>query len=330
MHPNDLELLDLAEGINFARAAEVAGHVRGCAQCSAALLEMAAATDEAELPTSNDADFIRFPATRMNEDHPEPAAGQIWKAQWEGTSAIVLVTSASDTDVQVSPVIDAEDADDGSVLLSPEFIGWAIAVRAVAAVTMPTCVLDYCLAVLDESQLERISSVRHGAQGDGLPIVNPLDERWDGAAFLQLQLRRLETAGWVPAGMVEPVDFIRSQWTGPRALSEAIGVTPGRALEILNGAGALTDGERAAVLHATGQAVGAGSPPPDLRWALDQPQVRPLWRKFAAVNHATDTAEFRWQTYSNGSFALAARSSASMTARGRALATVKQVLDAGA
>jgi hypothetical protein len=329
-HPNDLDLLDLSEGVAFERSPEVAAHVQGCDSCATALAEMSNASERSLSVAVLAPTAIQLPIRSQEEQRPAPAAGQIWKAAWDGASAILLVVSTQDALLTVLPVIDAQEADDSSVLLPPESTGWATAVRAALQAVVPLCTLDYCIAVVEQSLLTRVIAAADGADGDGDPIVNEMDERWDGAAHLQLQLRRLEKARWVPDELIDPHEEIRSRWPGPRALSEAVGVTPGRALEILNGDGALTESERAKVAELTGLDIGSGTPPSDLQWALDQPEVRPLWRKFAAVNLTEDSPQFRWQTYTNGSFALAARSTGSLSARQQALAKVKQVLNAGA
>ena len=332
MHPNELDLLDHADGAAFPGDAEVAAHVATCEQC-AALVRAFATSD----PTLDDRqhDVAHHRADPLTEalmaELPEPAAGQLWRAEWDGLVQLLLVLSATDTTTETVPVIEAEAADDTSVELDRALLGWSAAVLAAEVATLPIRVLDLCLGMVDATVVSRVHRVAAGEPGDGDPIVSSLDERWGHRVQIHENLAALAEATWVPqTAEVGLVDLLRTTWSRPKLLADDLGVTPGQATAILAGERPLNDDQRKAVGRRLGREIGPAAPPDDVVWAIDHPTLRPRWRAKARRAGTQDNPAFRWETYSNSNFALAARTTGGLSHRDRLLAMMKQVLDDGA
>src|SRR5690606_16010091 len=112
----------------------------------------------------------------------------------------------------------------------------------------------------------------------------------------------------------------------PPELGAALGVLPGTARQIMRGQRPLTDEESDRLRAFIPGFAGGVHVDPDIAWAVDRPEVRPLWESAAQAAGTHDSAEFRWQFYSSGQFALAARTTGTRSARERALEIVKGVL----
>jgi hypothetical protein len=332
MHPNELDLLDLAAGQAFPGEAEVAAHVATCEQCAAAVQAFAAS-----VPIIGDAQtqVVHHRAAplaqALHAELPTPAAGQLWRAEWDGVVQLLVVVAATDTTTDAMPVIEADGADDTSLELDPSLLGWRAAVIAAEVASVPIRVLDRFLGVVSRNVLDRARAVAAGDPGDGDPIVSPLDERWGHRAQLHENLVALTEATWVPeTAEVGIVELLRAAWDRPSALAKDLGTTPGHATELLTGKRPLNDDERREVGRRLGRDLGPAAPPAEVLWALDHPTVRPSWRAKALRSGTQDTSAFRWATYANSNFALAARTTGGLSERERWLATVKQVLDDGA
>jgi len=332
MHPNELDLLDHTTGEAFPGDAEVAAHVATCAQCAA--LVQAFATSDPMLDEQQP-EVVYHRATPLTEalvaGSPQPAAGQLWRAEWDGLVQLLLVLAATDTTTETVPVIEAEAADDTCVEIDRALLGWRAALLAAEAATLPIRVLDLFLGMVDDEVVARVHRVADGEVGDGDPIVSPLDERWGHRVQIHENLAALAEATWVPH-TAEPglVDLLRSTWSRPKLLADDLGITPGQATAILAGERPLNDDQRREVGHRLGREIGPAAPPDDVVWAIDHPTLRPSWRAKARRAGRQDSPAFRWETYSNSNFALAARTTGGLSNRERLLAMVKQVLDDGA
>jgi hypothetical protein len=270
-------------------------------------------------------------AAALTAEPPQPATGQLWRAEWNGLVQLLLIVRATDTTAQAVPVIEAEAADDRSVRLDQAILGWVAAVLVADVATLPVRVLDLFLGNVDANIIDRVERVSAGEPGDGEPIVSPLDERWGYRVGIHEKLAALASATWIPrsaeTGLVE---LLRTTWSRPSALAADLGTTFGQATAILAGERPLSEDQRKEVGRLLGREIGPAAPPDDVVWALDHPTLRPNWRARALRARTQDSAAFRWYTYTNSNFALAARTTGGLNDRERLLAKVKQVLDDGA
>lgn len=331
MHPTELDLLDFATGEAFDGQVNVAEHVGSCARC-AALVETFTSTGALvgeELPNI-EVERSDSLVQAITEPPPNPAPGQLWRAEWDGTVQLLLIVSATDATMEAVPLIDAEALDEASVSIGMT-LGWNSAVVAADLATLPIRVLDRYLGTLSTGVVDRVRSVARGEPGDGDPIVSKFDERWASRVQTSEQIAMLADATWVPQNAEPDIpSLLHALWSRPQLLANDLGVRPGQATQILVGNRLLNDDQRRVVEQRLGREIGPAAPAADVVWAFDHPSLRMSWRAKARRAGTHDSPTFRWDTYLNSSFALAARTTGGLSARERILAMVKQVLDDGA
>jgi|GEM_PF-1313713 len=333
LHPNELDLLDHATGESFPGDEEVAVHVAECPHCAAVVQAFVESEPIMTTSSPRSVEYHRAHslAEALAQEPPEPATGQLWRAEWDSRVLLVLILAAEDATIRAVPIIEAEAVDDTSVGLDRGLLGWNAAVLAGEQATLPIRVLDRFLGTANHEVMRRVIRVAAGDVGDGAPIVSPLDERWGHRVQIHENLIALSDASWVPrTAEVNLVQLLRSEWNRPSELAHDLGITSGQATAILAGDRQLNEEQRRVVEHRIGRRIGPAAPPDGLVWAIDHPAIRPIWQAKARRLGTQDSAAFRWATYTDSNFALAARTTGGLSERERLLARVKQVLDDGA
>lgn len=325
-HPDYLELTAFA--LDTASDRTVEAHVATCDICGDIVIKLRAVTPIWEQPNAVDVGLADGVASALTE-LPDPAAGQLWRIEWDGVVALVAVlTIDADGDADVAPIIDAEDLDSCSVTISRATLGWDAAILAATVVTVPARVFDRYIGQLAAAALQRVFDVVAGAPGDGSAIDDPDDRRLRHQRTTFAALECLATATWLPepdSGKVDALDTLKELWATPGTVAEALGVTPGKAMSILDGTTPLTDEWRSTVEAAANVTMSHSIPSEGLARALDHVQVRSFWREAAKRRGLTDTPEFRWQVFTSTNFALAARATG-VSQLDADIARVKQVL----
>lgn len=325
-HPDYLELTAFALDTTSDRTVEE--HVASCDTCGSIVTKLRAITPIGEQADRVDVALADTVASALSE-LPDPGPGQLWRVEWDGVVALVAVlTVDADGAAEVASIIDADDLDSWSVTIPRATLGWDAAILAATLVTVPARVFDRYIGQLAPLTLQRVIDVAAGAPGDGSSIDDPDDRRLRHHRTAFAELDSLSSATWLPeraAGEADALETLKQLWATPGAVAQALGVTPGKAMSILNGTIPLTDQWRSVIETAANITTAQSLPSQDLLRALDHVQVRSFWREAAQRRGVTDTPAFRWQVYEKTNFALAARATG-VSQRDADLARVKQVL----
>lgn len=307
-HPDELDLTDLV--INGTARPEVAEHVLRCAECALDLEQLRRDRE----PWS--------PAATVAAESQAPRSGQVWRVRWQGTAELVAVVSVRDdaNEVDIAPVLDSSIAVPGRIRI--EELGSGVAVWPVRT-TLPMRVFD---RFVDELAPETYHAVGTAAPG-AVEIADVFAPGALDAADLLDRLEFLAAATWIPTTADPPAHpQLVESFATPSALAAALGVSAGEARRILGGQRALTADERHHLQRFVPGISAASAVDPHIVWAMDRPEVRPLWEAAATAAGTTDSPAYRLEMYTSGQFAIAARTTSISDPRQQALARVKAVL----
>lgn len=329
-HPHELDLFDLAQGIPFPGQGAAADHVRSCPDCTALVVQFSLVDDPAAAPPMSDPRPAAL-AAALGASAPTPDRGQLWRAEWDGISLTVLIVRSRPDVLEVVGVTDAAAADPSCVPVRGDLLGYGAAAVAHDVTSLPMRVLDLFLGQVPTETLENVTAALAGGAMSFDAIVDSSDERERALDAARAALNMLQNASWIPLDATgDAIDDVKMLWPAPPVLATALGVLPGDARRIMQGQQPLTDDQRRRLSELAGRPIGSTRPDEDLLWALDHPSVRPLWRARAAAAGRGDDAAFRWETYHDLNFSLAARNTSGGAKREQLLSKVRQVLDGAA
>ena len=244
-------------------------------------------------------------------DHPEPAPGQLWRAEWGGTACLVVVSGVPTG--RIVPVVAATSdriGDDRGIVARTEN-GMTPAVWGSVATSIKMFTLEHRITDLTTDSLERLSAVASGRQaGDWAPITSDLDDRVLARAELEGRLHDFSAAEWqrVDADDTPTLTQLAAEHDlHASALASILSITPGEARRLLQAKREPTAEEVKLLTSRFDQA-------PSLRMeidgglveALDLPEFRPRLRLIAASGHSGDESAAR-RTFAGQMMALAAR-----------------------
>lgn len=313
-HLSELNLLDVALS-DASRAA--LDHVEACDECRAAVAQLAAGLkrpgqERALEVADRRAAYAPIPPR-------DPAAGDVWRATWDDIAQLVIVLAVdedSDT-VKVAAVGELDAADDESIPIDEQVLGWPAAALLAVQATIPIRTLDMLHG--DSVPLE--------AQDVAEPVVSATDLRALEHATFHENLAHLAEATWVPTHATGSLtEQLRAMWPKPSQLALALDIGNTEARELIQGTRAPTPTE-SALLAALGVEASRVAPPPvNAIWAIDRPQFRQRWRDLARTSGVSE-ADYRWTAYTDGQFALAARrTGAGTSSRETWLGKISEVL----
>lgn len=314
-HLSELELLDVALGDASSAALD---HVVACGECRAASAQLAADLERSGQERAVEVAERR--AVYAPTSPRDPAAGDVWRATWNDIAQLVLVIAVNEDDdmVKVAAVGELDAADDQSVPIDEQVLGWpAVALLGVHA-RIPTRTL-YML---------HGQSVPLEPQEVAEPVVSVTDLRSLEHATFHENLAHLTEATWVPAHATGSLaEQLRAMWSRPSQLAQALDIGNTEARELIQGKRAPTPTEAAALAGLGVDASGVAPPPANAIWAVDRPQFRQHWRDLADKSGVSE-ADYRWTAYTDGQFALAARhTGADTNSRETWLGRISEVLD---
>lgn len=257
-------------------------------------------------------DAVRQVATAPPQD-PQP--GQIWRAVWEDTIQLLLITATGDDDtLRAAPASFERYADADTLLLpapattleQPLALWWGL------ETTLPWCVLDRLVSELTSRPpaltARTLADAVPGTQW-GISTVSsaPANEY---RAVLADQLAFLASAQWVPQGSGDLNQLFRDRGITAAQLGAALELPPPQALAVWRGQLALTADQAATLAEHVEQparqllAANPALPPPvvhELNRPLRRRQVKTL-----AVQHDETERDARLRA-AYGIYTLAAR-----------------------
>lgn len=241
-------------------------------------------------------------------DRPDPTPSQLWRVVWGDAAAIVAVTAAERSRVNVVPASDPHAGDQHTITVETDS-GLRVSLWTALNYSLPNFVLDYRLG---DVQLPAHLPSPSPTWG---PITSPLDDRSLEAADLRDALGALEAARWAPT-QSETVNLMAAAAdTGITAskVARELGVLPGAARRILQGTEQPSAEQAAILTELIGTAAARALLPEDLVDELDRPAARPQLMAYATSDFDGDEVAARLAV-ADRALVLAARQRATRTA----------------
>lgn len=236
----------------------------------------------------------------------EPAAGQVWRAEWDDVSRLVLLVAVEGRRWRVVPVsVEPTGEDDHSLVVAADRTVFAVEVTAWAgqATSVPTGTLS---RVIDRWSPEITSWCTDAAGGTlreppagarrGRPITDPYDGSATIRASLTDDLDVLVAAPLVPTQAPAAVDLKAAAGrVGLRSVVAALALPQPTVMKIVQGKQPATvDQARvlAGLFGCTTEDIiaAAGGLPLDLAVELEQPRWRDTWRSMARRLRVSEVA----------------------------------------
>ena len=243
-------------------------------------------------------------------DQPEPAPGQLWRAEWNGGACLVLIFG--ERRGRTVPVLAAtsDHIGDERAIVAVAENGMEPAVWAGITAPIMTFTLEHRITDLTRQSLEKLGAVAAGEQsGDWAPIVSDLDDRVLVRADLTERLRNLSEAEWLPTASSGPTlaELATDAGVTTSQVAEHLRITPGAARRLLLGQQEPNSDQARALAELLGSAASTSVRfDDDLIADLDQPEFRSGLRLIAAASHQGDEIAAR-RDFAGQMMALAAR-----------------------
>ena len=244
-------------------------------------------------------------------DRPAPEPGQLWRATWAGSAAVVVVLAAPSRRQVLVAVGSHEPTGDDSTLVVSTEQGLSPTIWPRLSARIATFTLDLRLGDLTSDSVAALQRATEGElPGLWAPIAGDLDDRTLIAAELADRLDALASAEWLPSsGDGEPLRVLAARkGISPSMLARELGIAPGDARRLVQGARQATDDELAKMTVLLGARPGSGVTfDAELVERLDQPRVRPALQLFAVEHGLGDDEVAARRSLAGAVLAMAAR-----------------------
>ena len=262
-----------------------------------------------------DPDFLLHRLNKMSWptpalDQPEPALGQLWRAEWDGAACLALIFG--ERRGRTVPVLAAtsDHIGDEQAIVAIAENGMEPAVWAGVAAPIMTFTLEHRITDLTRQSLEKLRAVAAEQQaGDWAPITSDLDDRVLVRADLTERIRNLSEAEWLPTADSGPTlaELATDAGVTTSQVVEHLGITPGAARRLLLGQQEPSSDQARALADLLGSTPNTALRfDDDLVADLDLPEFRPRLRQIAAERHLDDEIAAR-RDFAGQMMALAAR-----------------------
>ncbi|MEN3539353.1 hypothetical protein AAH991_29875 [Microbispora sp. ZYX-F-249] len=227
-------------------------------------------------------------------DHLEPAVGQVWRAEWDDVSRLVLLLAAEERHWRVVPVsVEPTGEDDHSLVVDTSHTAFAVEVTAWAGLSalIPTGTLsrviddwsrditNWCADTAGGTLHEPPAGTRRGG-----PATDPFSASATVRASLADDLDVLVAAPLVPIQASTPVDLKAATGrVGLAAVIAALQLPQPTVMKIVQGKHPVTKQQAHVLAGLFGYAaeeimMAAGGLPLGLATELEQPRWRETWR----------------------------------------------------
>ncbi|MFF1509556.1 hypothetical protein [Streptomyces sp. NPDC058326] len=257
-------------------------------------------------------DAVHRVATAAPQD---PRPGQIWRAMWEDTIQLLLITTAGDDDTaRVVPASFERYADADTLLLpaqattleQPLALWWGL------ETTVPWCVLDRQVSELtsrpDNLTSRALADTVTGAQWGSRTVLSSAADEY--RAVLTGHFEVLGSAWWAPQGSGGLSELLGEHGITVKQLAAELKLPPPLALDVWRGQQPLTAEQAATLAALLGQPAARfldANPalPPAVVHELNRPLRRSQVKKLSAQYDETEHAARLRAAY--GVYTLAAR-----------------------
>lgn len=257
----------------------------------------------------------------------DPGRGQLWRADWDDTSVLVLLLEIGISEVSVVPItIDPSAEDEHSFVLAP--VASALGVDATVWMglqgTLPTRVLDGIVDQLADDVVDALERAEMRPDNEGRFLIRrgeSIRSEFDAAAEVRAEIADdLEFLRSSPALPVQkegqrarPLAELLKGHVDLPALKTALqpfGLTQADVMGILRGTKPITFDQIPVIAETTGLPSEVVSEavqplPLDLAAEAERPRYRQAWRELAEQESVDETTARLNGAY--GAFALAAR-----------------------
>lgn len=237
-------------------------------------------------------------------DQLELTAGQVWRAEWENVSRLVLLLHAQERRWRVVPVsVEPTGEDDHGLVIDADRTGFPVEVTAWAglATSVPTGTLSRLIdrwapeitAWCADAAAGRAHEPPEGTRR-GRPVAAALDRSPVVRASLEDDLDVLVAAPLVPVRVSVTVDLkAATARVGLPTVIAALGLPQSTVMKIVQGKQAVTEQQAHTLAGLFGypaeDILVAGGLPVELAVELEQPRWRPTWQSMA---HRLGISEF--------------------------------------
>lgn len=244
-------------------------------------------------------------------DQPDPVPGQLWRAEWDETACLVVISGERVGRMVPVMAASSEHVGDETAILAETKNGMTSCVWTGLARTIKTCTLDYRISDLTSHSFEVLTGVTAGTQpGAWAPITSNLDDRVLVRIDLAEKLGLLSEIEWIPVSSGEAptlASFAKEAGVKPSQLARRLNITSGDARRLVQGKREPSEEEAQILTDIFGSAFRAAVQFDErLVVELDQPGLRPPLRSFARRTHGGDETAAR-RAFAGEVMSLAAR-----------------------
>lgn len=248
---------------------------------------------------------------RVAFDQPKPAPGQLWRAEWEGTACLVVVSG--ERAGRTIPVVAAssDDVGDETAIVADTKNGMTLCIWTGVTRTIKTFTLDSRIGNLTSHSLDQLAGATADTQhGAWAPITSNLDDRVLIRTDLEEKLDLLSESEWIPvSGGEAPTLACVAKEAGvkPSQIARRLNITSGDARRLLQGKREPSEAEAHILTDILGLTpIAAAQFDDGLVAELDQPGFRPPLRLIAHRTHGGDEMAAR-RAFAGEVMGLAAR-----------------------
>ena len=244
-------------------------------------------------------------------DRPTPQRGQLWRAAWEGSAGLLVITGSAAGRTVPAMIATADRVGDEATVVATTANGMRFAVWAGLHVQIMMFTLDHRLGDLTEESFAAVTAAAEGSHlGEWAPITSDLDDRVFIRIGLEEKLAEFVSAEWVPAAderSATLAQLAESSGVTASQIASRLGIAPGAARRLLEGRAELADYQRPALSELIGAVPESSLRIDDsLATALDRPENRPRLQLIADRDHDGDEAAAR-RARAERAMAMAAR-----------------------
>lgn len=227
---------------------------------------------------------------RVAFDQPKPAPGQLWRAEWEGTACLVVISG--ERAGRTIPVLAAssDDVGDERVIVAETENGMTLCIWTGVTRTIKTFTLDSRISNLTSHSFDQLAGATADTQhGAWAPITSNLDDRVLIRTDLEEKLGLLSESEWIPVSRGEAptlASVAKEAGVKPSQIARRLNTTSGDARRLIQGKREPSEEESSILTNILGSFPRAAVRFDDRLVAeLDQPEFRPPLRLMAHRTH---------------------------------------------
>lgn len=244
-------------------------------------------------------------------DQPDPVPGQLWRAEWDGTACLVVISGMRAGRTIPVVAVSSDHVGDETAVFAETENGMTLCIWTGVARTIKTFALDHRISDLTSHSLDLLIGVIEGTHhGAWAPITNNLDDRALIRADLTENMDHLSEIEWIPSIKGEAptlAGLAKEAGVKPSQIARHLNITSGDARRLVQGKREPSEQEAHTLTDILGSTPRTAVQFDDgLVAELDQPEFRPPLRVIAHRTHDGDETAAR-RAFAGEMMGLAAR-----------------------